>query len=751
MASSGYFNTSSYEGRYLQFYWTESGQNIANNTTTIKWTLKGMGGGSTWYNAGNFKVVIAGETVYSSATRIRLSNGTQVASGTYTFKHDANGAKTFSASAEAGIYTVAVNCKGSGNFTLDTIARASQPSCVTWPNHTQNVGSFGDTISIHMNRNSDAFTHTVRYAFGSMSGTCISVDTGKAATGVTTGIRWKIPENFMTLLPSATSGSGTIYVDTYNGSTLIGTKYCGFTATVPASVKPTCSIQVLDGTNTKDLYGNLVRGLSKLYVKTTGTPSYGSPIRAYNVTANDVRYAAAEITTGVLTKAGTTTITANVTDGRGRKSTNASASFTVLDYAPPNISKLTAVRCNQDGTANKRGGYIKVVFSASVTSLNSKNTALYKVKYKKTADAAYTTVTISALTNQYAISNYAYIFSASVSSSYDITVEVADRHNSEHPATKSTKASTGASVFSWRGFKTSSGMQDGAGIGKVPEKPNTLQVGWPAEFEDTIVQMGNRYAFSSTGVSNTAGFVRMARITITAANADTPLTFVFTQRKAQSPMTVHACLSNSALTASSLSSFTYEGTNYGAYLVHADTLVWDLYVLKSSTWDSITLQDWWMSYPMETRCTVTFPGDLVDTVPQGLEGYYRATPTVLRSILDCILPVHSIIMRYDHADPNTMYPGTTWVRITNRFLWGCDADGDVGVVGGEKTVTLTVNQIPAHAHGSVYSQHAAGTKSQAWYTAAGTSLAYGTVETGGGAAHNNMPPYIQVSIWRRTA
>jgi hypothetical protein len=158
-----------------------------------------------------------------------------------------------------------------------------------------------------------------------------------------------------------------------------------------------------------------------------------------------------------------------------------------------------------------------------------------------------------------------------------------------------------------------------------------------------------------------------------------------------------------------------------------------------------------MSYPMETRCTVTFPGDLVDTVPQGLEGYYRATPTVLRSILDCILPVHSIIMRYDHADPNTMYPGTTWVRITNRFLWGCDADGDVGVVGGEKTVTLSVNQIPAHSHGSVYSQHAAGTKSQAWYTAAGTNLAYGTVETGGGAAHNNMPPYIQVSIWRRTA
>lgn len=751
MASSGSFNTGSYEGRYLQFSWEETNQSIANNTTTIKWTLKGLGGGSTWYNAGNFKVVIAGETVYTSANRIQLANGTVVASGTYTFKHGNDGTKQFSASAEAGIYTVAVNCKGSGTFTLDPIARASQPSLITWPNHTQNVGEFGDTISIHMNRNSSAFTHTVRYAFGTLSGTCIDADTGKAATGVATGIRWKIPESFMSLLTTATSGSGTIYVDTYNGSTLVGTKYCGFTATVPASVKPGCSIQVLDATNIKDTYGNLVRGLSQLYVKTTGTPSYGSPIRAYNVSANGVRYTAAEITTGVLTKAGTTTVTATVTDRRGRTSAAATASFTVLDYAPPAVTKLTAVRCNQDGTVNKRGAYIKVTFSAAVTSLNSKNTALYKLKYKKTTDTSYTTVTISAATNKYTVTNQTYIFEASTGSSYDIIIEATDRHNSAKPATKSTKAPTGASIFSWRGFKTSSGVQDGAGIGKVPEKANTLQVGWPAEFEDTIVQKGNRYAFSSTGVSNTAGFVRMARITITAANADTPLTFVFTQRKAQSPMTVHAVLNNSALTASSLSSFTYEGTNYGAYLVHADTLAWDLYVLKSSTWDSITLQDWWMSYPMETRCTVTFPGDLVDTVPQGLEGYYRATPTILRSILDCILPVHSIIMRYDHADPNTMYPGTTWVRITNRFLWGCDADGDVGVVGGEKTVTLTVNQIPAHSHGSVYSQHAAGTKSQAWYTTAGTSLAYGVVETGGGAAHNNMPPYIQVSIWRRTA
>jgi hypothetical protein len=751
MATSGSFNTTAYSGRYLQFTWKRSGVNVASNTSTITWTLKGAGSASVWYKAGNFKVVIEGETVYSSTARINLDNGTAVASGTYTLKHDANGTKSFTASAEAGIYTTAVNCTGSGTFTLDPIARASQPSCVTYPQHTQNVGNFGEVISIHMNRQSSAFTHTVRYAFGTKSGTCIDADTGKAATAVGTGFRWKIPEDFMNLLTATTTGSGTIYVDTYNGSTKIGTKWCGFTATVPSSVVPKCSVQVLDATNIQETYGNLVKGLSKLYVKTTGTPSYSSPIKAYSVTANDVRYTAAEVTTGVLTKAGTTTVTASVTDQRGRKSANATASFTVLDYASPAVTKMTAVRCNQDGTANRRGAYIKVVFSASITSLNSKNTAQYKVKYKKTTDSDYTSATITALSGVYAVTNHSYIFAASAGSSYDVVVEAIDRHHQSNPGTKSAKVPTASSVFSWRGFKSSSGTQDGAGIGKVPEKPNTLQVGWPAEFEDSLVQIGNKYSFSSPGVANTVGFVRMARISITAANADSPITFVFTQRRAISPMTVHVALTNSTTTASSLNSFTYEGTNYLAYLVKAEAMVWDLYVQKSSEWDTITMQDWGMSSTMESRCTVTFPGDLVDTVPQGLEGYHRATPTVLRSILDCVMPVGFVLTLYSHADPNDMYEGTTWVRITNGFLWATTATGAIGQTGGASEVTLTVNQIPSHTHGSVYSQHASGTKSQAWYTTAGTNLAYGTVATGGGEAHNNMPPYVQVSIWRRTA
>lgn len=735
----------------------EESTNTANNSSLISWklVLSPIGNGWDWSYTSTVPVTYAvtvngivynGDIMsYDGAATLTVANGTQ------TVKHANDGTKSISFSFK--ITSIAQNylpgsATANGTMTLTGIPRASQPSCITYPNHTQNVGSFGDTISIHMNRNSSAFTHTVRYAFGNLSGTCIDAETGKAATAVTTGFRWTIPASFMELLPAATSGSGTIYVDTYNGSTLVGTKYCGFTATVASSVKPTASIQVLDNTGIKDIYGNLVKGLSKLYVKTTGTPAYKSPIKAYNITANGVRYTATEIVTGVLSKAGTTTVTATVTDARGRVSAAASASFPVLDYTAPTVTKLAVMRCNEDGTANKRGAFCKVTFSAVITALNDKNTAIYYLRYKKTTDSSYTQVTMSAQTGKYAVTNYSYIFAAGTGSSYDIELRAVDRHAT---GTRTAKCPTASSVFSWRGFRSSSGVEDGAGIGKVPDRANTLQVGWETEFDKTVIRYGNKYTMSSPGTANVKGFVRMAQIAITAANADVPISFVFTQRRAISPMTVHVTLNNAAATDSNMSSFTYEGTNYAAFLVKASALVWDLYVMKSSEWDTITLQDWWTSKTMESRCTVTFPGDLVDTVPQGLVGYYRATPTVLRGMLDSMMPVGYILLLYSHADPNDMYPGTTWVRIQNAFLWACDEDGDIGVTGGAKEVTLTEDQIPAHTHGSVYSGNVSGTKTHGWLASGGSSMAYGTVSAGGGKAHNNMPPYIHVSVWRRTA
>lgn len=122
MANSGSFNTSKYESAYLTFIWNIDSQDTANNQTVINWSLKGAGIQSGyWYMAGNFKVVINGVTVYQSSNRIKLYTGTVVAQGKLAIQHDSNGNKNFSASAEAGIYTVDVNVNGSGSWDLPNI------------------------------------------------------------------------------------------------------------------------------------------------------------------------------------------------------------------------------------------------------------------------------------------------------------------------------------------------------------------------------------------------------------------------------------------------------------------------------------------------------------------------------------------------------------------------------------------------------------------------------------------------------
>lgn len=291
----------------------------------------------------------------------------------------------------------------------------------------------------------------------------------------------------------------------------------------------------------------------------------------------------------------------------------------------------------------------------------------------------------------------------------------------------------------------------GVAIGKPAEKKDTFDVALKTEFRKTINIQQNRYSFSSPGVAGTAGYIKMATITITAANADSPITFVFSRRREISTMTVHVALTNSTMTSSTLSSCVYEGSNYGVFLHQSSALVWDLYVQKGSAYDTVTLQDWWMSKTMESRVEITFGETLISELPTP---YHRATPAQLRSILDFIYPVGSIYMSWSHVDPATMFGGT-WVRIVNTFLWACDADGDIGITGGEKTHVLTTAEMPSHSHGAVYSGNATGTKNLPWLSTGvlgtGDKLAYSAIATGGGAAHNNMPPYTQVSIWRRTA
>ena len=113
-------------------------------------------------------------------------------------------------------------------------------------------------------------------------------------------------------------------------------------------------------------------------------------------------------------------------------------------------------------------------------------------------------------------------------------------------------------------------------------------------------------------------------------------------------------------------------------------------------------------------------------------------------------PVGSIYMSVISANPGTLFGGT-WERIQDMFLLAAGTTYSAGSTGGEATHTLTVDEIPSHSH----SYRDQGSYSS-WTSSSSGDLNYKPVSgttgsTGGGHAHNNMPPYIAVYVWKRTA
>ena len=121
-----------------------------------------------------------------------------------------------------------------------------------------------------------------------------------------------------------------------------------------------------------------------------------------------------------------------------------------------------------------------------------------------------------------------------------------------------------------------------------------------------------------------------------------------------------------------------------------------------------------------------------------------------------IYPVGAIYFAYNHTSPAALFGGT-WTRIEDRFLLPAAASDTIGSTGGSSTHTLTESEMPKHKHWIDYATSGgfqSGKLSQGNYAASETAGSYGSVlsnESGGGEAHNNMPPYVLVSVWRRTA
>lgn len=123
-------------------------------------------------------------------------------------------------------------------------------------------------------------------------------------------------------------------------------------------------------------------------------------------------------------------------------------------------------------------------------------------------------------------------------------------------------------------------------------------------------------------------------------------------------------------------------------------------------------------------------------------------------------PIGSIIMGTGNnfatqAAVQAIYNGT-WEQIKDVFLLAAGDSYSAGSTGGEATHTLTVNEMPKHSHNlPVDKQYGEATSTEKDRINLSSGIAYNngyaSNDTGANQPHNNMPPYLTVYMWRRTA
>ena len=321
---------------YLNVYVDQGSQSITANTSTVNWrmTVSRTGGYYTYNNQGDSTLTLSldGRSVHSSNPTWHTSGEEYtLASGSSTISHNADGTKMLPVSCtfnpNNGLHgTITV----SASLSLTTLPRSSSVSV--------SAGTIGSAVTITINRQNSSFKHTVRYSWAGKSGTI--------ATNVDTSTSWTIPLDFANDIPNSSSGTGTVFVDTYSGSTKTGTQSTTLTASVPANVKPTFSGITLSDLNgaAQNLIPNgntFIQVISNIKVAFNGAQGvYGSSITGYyaEIVGKNQSTSSNGGSLGIMNYHGTIKIRASVSDSRGRWSDAREVSVTVLEYFAPALS-----------------------------------------------------------------------------------------------------------------------------------------------------------------------------------------------------------------------------------------------------------------------------------------------------------------------------------------------------------------------------------------------------------------------------
>lgn len=390
MATFTLYSAKSYEGRKLRLYCTSS-TNIANNTSTIKWTLYSEGGSSNYYTTGPTTVTINGTQVYYKG-RVAYSSKTFPASkgsvsGSLTVTHNSDGKKSISVSLSTAIYTSSVTTN-SGTWTLDNIPRyatiTSAPNFTDIQNPTiqynNQAGNNVTSLQACLSYDGDI---TIPYR-----------DIPKLGSSYTFNLTEEERNILRNGCKNAKSRAIKYYIKTVIND---NTFYFSVEKTITiTNANPTFNVDYLDtNSTTTAITGNnqqIIQNKSTLQINITNATAlkYATLTSASvningAVTTQSISGSSLTLNIGTLDVSSNLTVPVTITDSRGN-STTINLTIQVLSWSLPSAI-ITLQRLNNYYTETN------LTVDANYSSLDNKNTITIQYQIKKVSDTSYGTLT----------------------------------------------------------------------------------------------------------------------------------------------------------------------------------------------------------------------------------------------------------------------------------------------------------------------------------------------------------------------
>ena len=494
--------------------------NIAVSQIQMRVTFGPAGGDSTKY------LTFYKATKNSISGSIASMRGDSIGSITVTEAYNRTVTLTFNASSNAGLFNTFRDYFASGNRVLliyvprtrgtysggycyDYLSVTALTMTLTFE-YLQSTGTMaatsvaaGSAARLNITAYNSSYTHKVTWKFGSYTATQ-SIAAGTAYASYT------IPLSWLAAIPNATSGAATVILETIDTSgASLGSYSYGFTVTVPSSVVPSISSVSASPVNDNSVisgWGIYVYGKSKAKLTINGAAgAYGSTIRSYSITTspNVGSASAASYTTGLLYSSGTITVTAKITDSRGRTATKTTA-FSVYAYSAPYFSSVESYRCNSSGTRDDvNGTYARILATFGRSTLNGSNNVSCRLVMTQIGGSYSTSATLT--------SGTAVILGGgnlAVDASYSVTLTLTDT-----VGTVSTYALVIPSAAYIMHIKKGGRA---VGFGTAAGADNTVTFGWPVKLNSPLeVSQGGTGSTAAASACSNLGAVKKAGDTMT--------------------------------------------------------------------------------------------------------------------------------------------------------------------------------------------------------------------------------------------